>query len=659
MKLRHKLTVTFILTTLVALLIFGMTSFYNTRHIFRQEITEVSTQFVEEISGQISKEMASYRKSAELIATSDQIIDAYSSGSKTELTKVFETFCESFPNTDAIYVGYKNKAYIDYPHLDMPADYNPVERPWYQGVLKTGKPYWTEPYTSVDGDDTKTVISVGVPVYDKQKTLIGVLTVDIDVASLSDRMSTITLLQSGYPSVIDQFGNIITHKDSQKIGQPLSIDTLKEALRQQTSGKVDYVYNNQHKTALFTTVNETGWHVLVTLVDNDFNTLARPILYIMCIAGLFALILVIITSTFFSKKIVSPIHQLLDHINEAKKGNFSGRVSVQGKDEVASIASAFNDMLDHVSILVDKSKHMSEQVADSATQLEKHADLSLHSSEEIDKTINEIASGATDQAKDAQNGVQITATLAAEIEQLIALIDQMKATSDEVKSQNSLSNDAVNMLTDRTQNNLKATEKIGYSIQSLEERSLAIGTIVDTISTIAGQTNLLALNASIEAARAGEHGKGFAVVAEEIRKLAEESSQAAEQIQTYIHEIQNHIGQTSDIMTQVSESGELQSKSVSDVSLTFDAIYRQVEDMVIAITESLNHVNRIKTQKEEMIIAIQNISAVSQETAAASEEVTATMDVQTETVHEVSEASHTLQELADELSALLNTFKTK
>jgi len=135
--------------------------------------------------------------------------------------------------------------------------------------------------------------------------------------------------------------------------------------------------------------------------------------------------------------------------------------------------------------------------------------------------------------------------------------------------------------------NLKGTvEAIARQILELSEQTGQIGSILGTVSEIAGQTNLLALNAAVEAARAGEHGRGFAVVASEIRKLADQSKKALERIGIMVGQIQ---------------------KATNATVMTAEEGTKRVEVTIRAAQESMGTVGQIVATLEETIQNTQQI----------------------------------------------------
>jgi methyl-accepting chemotaxis protein len=201
------------------------------------------------------------------------------------------------------------------------------------------------------------------------------------------------------------------------------------------------------------------------------------------------------------------------------------------------------------------------------------------------------------------------------------------------------------------------TKQIFTDIEALDANSKSIGKIVNVINSIADQTNLLALNAAIEAARAGESGRGFAVVADEVRKLAEQSMSATREISAIIKNIQDQIGKTVHRFIASEEIMKAQNETVNNTIQAFKSIAEAMEILSIQLEKIKNDANEMNAFKAEAIASIQNISAVSEETAASTQETNASAEEQLVNVEQLAGFAEELGEYAKRMNDSISAFK--
>ena len=540
---------------------------------------------------------------------------------------------------------------------------------WYWIPKEQGRAVLTEPYDYNVNGQTVPMTTISVPLVDASGEFFGILTADLAIDYLKELTESVKP-EGGYAAIITDKGVLTANSFGEALKGQNMQDNMDWASIRQTMEKGElksmYVDSKELKENSFNVfapmildgIDET-WTVQIVLPKSKILETYNHVLVFTIIASIIIVVLMTVASALFIYKLLKPLKFLRTSIETAADGDLTQKVDEKyiKPDEIGAVALAYNNMLDQTNSAIQTVLNSTTSLNQASNHVHEAFNEIVASSQEVSVAINEIAQGASKQSEDTEETNYQIMDLSDQIEAITTLSNEMDELSNKTKATTDRGMKEVESLRERNSETNAMNGRIQQQMESLASNISDINQIIASIQGITEQTNLLALNASIEAARAGEHGKGFAVVAEEVRKLAEQSKKETEVIKRTVGSILENSQQTVAVIASNAGLMQAQNESVQSTEIAFKDNSELSSSIETSINELMSMLSHMLEHKNQAIMAIQSISAISEETAASAEQVSASAIDQQAELQKVAESINSMNEISKELQAVVNRFK--
>ncbi|PZW86606.1 methyl-accepting chemotaxis sensory transducer with Cache sensor [Pseudomonas sp. 2848] len=433
-----------------------------------------------------------------------------------------------------IYLGQPDGTFTVRPDTKMPDGYDPRVRPWYKDGLNASGPILTEPY--IDMATNKMVISI----ISTASRSVGVVGGDLALDGLVEIINSLNFGGMGYAFLVNDQGKILVHPDKSLVMKSLT-DLFPQNTPRLSRDLTEVTLNGETRLLTFTPVKglpSANWYIGLSVDKDKAFSMLSTFRTSAVIATVVAVVIIIALLGLLIRVLMQPLHTMtraMSNIAEGE-GDLTRRLEIHNHDEFGILGTAFNRFVERIHGSIREVSSATEQVNEVALRVISASNSSMANSDEQSNRTNSVAAAINQLGAAAQE----IAGNAAQASQHASSARLLAEEGQQVVQRNI---DAMNRLSD-----LIVTSS--EHIETLNNKTVNIGQILEVITSISQQTNLLALNAAIEAARAGEAGRGFAVVADEVRNLAHRTQESAQQVQTMIEELQVGARESVDTMGQ-------------------------------------------------------------------------------------------------------------
>lgn len=411
-SLGFKLMFSFVITSIIPIMLMNLFSYYNTTGIVMDNIAEMTESNLNQTQSSVNTTVGSYQDVLYQIYSDDEVIalvDKLNRGedivvSKNQLQRKLRGFfyVKDYIRSitvvtqngtcvfwDAITGSSAQSSWISSYGLNYRELYNKISGLDQLSLMPT-----KQAATMANTDNYLFHICSQIVDYNHRNERIGVIVMSVDETLLEEVCNNGGGRESSFNFIVDSDGYIVSYPDKKKLGKQIGDSSPLDA--EQYAGYVRESGQYGGEDVLTNTVydEKTGWTV-VNVVNQErtfsrLNTQQTLLIGILVISIVFLAVMI----RFFMRNLTGSVKTVVSVMHEARDGKRESRIEIDSKmpQEVETIARQYNTMMDQLRDSMEKELAMSRQKK-KAEIAALEAQINPHFLYNILDTINWIAIG--------------------------------------------------------------------------------------------------------------------------------------------------------------------------------------------------------------------------------------------------------------------------
>lgn len=230
------------------------------------------------------------------------------------------------------------------------AEYEYFEKAWYYKPLELGRPCWVDPfYDYVEGTLSATdyIASYSYPLFDSNSHLLGVMSSELSLKSLSDVINRNQPFPHSYFMLLGGEGQYLVHPHSSitlsesifsvnKADEHPDIVALGHEMTTGQRGSMDVIVDGQPCLVCYQPITGTAWSLALVCPTSDifhgYNRLAYIIFPLLAIG----LLVILIISWRIVRHYIHPLNTLLVQCKHIAMGNYNTKIATTDRTDVIS-----------------------------------------------------------------------------------------------------------------------------------------------------------------------------------------------------------------------------------------------------------------------------------------------------------------------------------